>query len=84
MQLEVEVLKSVAPSLRGLPSPHDPLSSTRCNMSFAVSSKASSSASRLSSSARPSGRSSVIARAIELKPLPYAMDAFEPLLSKER
>ena len=52
-------------------------------MSFAVSSKTSSSASRLSS-ARPSGRSTVIARAIELKPLPYAMDAFEPLLSKER
>ena len=34
--------------------------------------------------ARSAGsRKAIIARAVELKPLPYAMDAFEPLLSKE-
>lgn len=33
---------------------------------------------------QPASRKALIARAaIELKPLPYAMEAFEPLLSKE-
>ena len=33
---------------------------------------------------QPASRKSLVARAaIELKPLPYAMEAFEPLLSKE-
>ena len=34
--------------------------------------------------AQPASRKALVARAaIELKPLPYAMEAFEPLLSKE-
>lgn len=33
---------------------------------------------------KPSSRKALVARAaIELKPLPYAMEAFEPILSKE-
>lgn len=53
-------------------------------MAFAVSSKAIKVAgTRHAASSRPARRTQVVRNAVDLKPLPYAMDALEPHMSKQ-